>query len=159
MLTLIVLELPPHVAFTNNEANIQFQIFQHCLAPFQSDIYTSETSLANNPFKSGAAWWSAQSETSLATNPFKSGDAWWSVLSETSLANNQFKSGAVWWSALSDTSLAKNQFKSGAAWWSAPSETSLLLLVSRQNQSTEIVTGQDIMIDSTNETEGSSIDW
>ena len=79
MLTLIVLELPPHVAFTNNEANIQFQIFQHCLAPFQSDIYTSEMSLANNPFKSGAAWWSAQSETSLATNPFKSGDAWWSA--------------------------------------------------------------------------------
>ena len=40
MVTLIVLEPPPHVGFTNLKAHIQFQIFQHTLAPFQSDVYT-----------------------------------------------------------------------------------------------------------------------
>jgi len=40
MLTSIVLEPPPHVGFTNHEAHIQFQIFQHFMAPFQSDVYT-----------------------------------------------------------------------------------------------------------------------
>ena len=40
MLTSIVLEPPPHVGFTHHEAHIQFQIFQHFLAPFQSDVYS-----------------------------------------------------------------------------------------------------------------------
>ena len=40
MLNSIVLDPPPHVGFTNHEAHIQFQIFQHFLAPFQSDVYT-----------------------------------------------------------------------------------------------------------------------
>ena len=40
MLTSIVLEPPPHVGFVHHQAHIQFQIFQHFLAPFQSDVYT-----------------------------------------------------------------------------------------------------------------------
>ena len=40
MVTLIVLKPPPHVGFTNHKAHVQFQIFQHFLAPFQSDVYT-----------------------------------------------------------------------------------------------------------------------
>jgi len=40
MLTSIILEPPPHVGFVHHQAHIQFQIFQHFLAPFQSDVYT-----------------------------------------------------------------------------------------------------------------------
>ena len=40
MVTLIVLEPPTHVGFTNYKAHIQFQILQHFFAPFQSDVYT-----------------------------------------------------------------------------------------------------------------------
>ena len=40
MLTSIVLKPPPYVGFTHHEAHIQFQIFQHFLAPFQSNVYS-----------------------------------------------------------------------------------------------------------------------